>query len=455
MGYTWQGCVDADLDVGDEIWDGGKRVTEDETVDANAISLVADHQGLVVFGAPGAVDGFLAVEGLVAAGPASKGLGVGRLRGLLGTGSSAASAGSEIAASSGRWVKLTEESAKAMKKYGLRESSKSGLSTGVLRGEKGQIKGFVEFARGSGSALTNPAVLAGVAGVMAQLAMQQTMDEITDYLQRIDAKLDDVLRAQKDSVVSRLTGAGMAIEEAMTVSRARGKVDEVTWSKVQNLSTTIAEVQGYALAQLDGMAGKLESAGKVADIASATTTAAASTQEWLAVLARTLQLQEGLDVLELDRVLDAAPDEVDDHRRGLEQARRKRLTDIGAATDRLLERIVVAAGAANEKVLLHPTTSPRAVRASERVTESILDFHGLLGLQSRQEIVEMRPWSSAAGEARDRALETGAEGISAVRRGSGAAVGRVRERAGGARRSVRALPSRLKPGRDEREDAKD
>lgn len=430
-------------------------MTDDETVDLDEIQLVADDHGLAVIGPPSAVEEFLAVEGLTAMGPASTGLGVGRLRGLLGVGSAAARAGSEIAASSGRWVKLTEESAKAMKKYGLRESSKTGLSTGVLKGEKGQIKGFVQFARGPGAALTNPAVLAGVAGIMAQLAMQQTMDEITDYLQRIDAKLDDVLRVQKDSVVSRLTGAGMAIEEAMTVSRARGRVDAVTWSKVQNLSTTIAEVQGYALAQLDGLAGRLESAGKVADIASATTSAAASTQEWLAVLARTLQLQEGLDVLELDRVLDASPDEVDDHRRGLDEARRKRLTDIGAATERLLERIVAAAGAANEKVLLHPTTSPRAVRASERVSGSILDFHEVVGLQSSHEGLEMRRWSSAAGEARDRAIETGAGGISAVRRGSGAAASRVRERAGGARRSMQALPSRLTSVRGEREDTQD
>ncbi len=250
-------------------------MSDDETSDGTEIQLVADENGLAVFGAPSAVEQFLASEGLVASGPASTGLGVGRLRGLLGTGSAAAQAGSEIAANSGRWVKLSEESAKAMKKYGLRESSKSGLSTGVLKGDKGQIKGFVEFVRGPGAALTNPAMLAGAAGIMAQLAMQQTMDEITDYLQRIDAKLDDVLRAQKDSVVSRLTGAGMAIDEAMTVSRARGKVDEVTWSKVQNLTTTIAEVQGYALAQLDGLAGKLESADKVSDIASATAAAAA------------------------------------------------------------------------------------------------------------------------------------------------------------------------------------
>lgn len=420
----------------------------DEAVDGNEIQLVADERGLAVFGAPSAVEQFLASEGLVAAGPSSTGLGVGRLRGLLSRGSAAAQAGSEITANSGRWVKLSEESATAMKKYGLRESSKSGLSTGVLKGDKGQIKGFVEFVRGPGAALTNPAILAGAAGIMAQLAMQQTMDEITDYLQRIDTKLDDVLRAQKDSVVSRLTGAGMAIDEAMTVSRARGKVDGVTWSKVQNLSTTIAEVQGYALAQLDGLASKLESAGKVSDIADATAAAGASTQEWLAVLARTFQLQEGLDVLELDRVLDASPDEVDDHRIGLEAARRKRLTDIGVATERLLERIIAAAGTANEKVLLHPTASPKAVRASERVSGSIVDFHDLLGLDSNPQPLEQRRWSAAAGEVRDRALETGSEGMGRVRRRGTRAVHSVRDGAGNARKSAQALPARLRSGRD-------
>lgn len=40
----------------------------------------------------------------------------------------------------------------------------------------------------------------GAAGIMAQVAMQQTMDEIIDYLATIDEKLDDVLRAQEDAV---------------------------------------------------------------------------------------------------------------------------------------------------------------------------------------------------------------------------------------------------------------
>lgn len=423
-------------------------MSEIEAVDPGEIRLVADDRGLAVFGSPNAVEQFLESEGLAASSSSSNVLGLGRLRGLLSTGSAAVQAGSEISANAGRWVELSEQSAKTMKKYGLRESSKTGLPTGVLKGEKGQVKGFVEFVRGPGTALTNPAMLAGAASIMAQLAMQQTISEITDYLQRIDSKLDDVLRAQKDSVVSRLIGAGMAIDEAITVSQARGRVDEVTWSKVQNLSTTIAEVQGYALAQLDGLATKLESAGTLSDIASATAAAAASTQEWLAVLARTFQLQEGLDVLELDRVLDASPEEVDDHRRGLEAARRKRLTDIGVATERLLERIATAAGTANEKVLLHPTASPKAVRASERVTGSILDFHGLLGLDSNPQPLEQRRWSAAAGEVRDRALATGSEGIGRIRRRGARTVDSVRNGAGNARKSAQMLPARLRSGRN-------
>jgi hypothetical protein len=61
-------------------------------------------------------------------------------------------------------VKLTEESAQAIKKFGLRESSKTGLSTGVIKGSKGQIGAFVEFVKGPRSLLTNPAILAGAAG---------------------------------------------------------------------------------------------------------------------------------------------------------------------------------------------------------------------------------------------------------------------------------------------------
>ena len=67
------------------------------------------------------------------------------------TGAAVTQAGSEIAANSGRWVKLTQESAQLVKKYGLRDSAKTGLSTGVIKGQKGQVAGFVQFVKGPGA----------------------------------------------------------------------------------------------------------------------------------------------------------------------------------------------------------------------------------------------------------------------------------------------------------------
>jgi hypothetical protein len=61
-------------------------------------------------------------------------------------------------------------------------------------GDPGKIKQRIQIVKTPGSMATSPAMLAGAAGVMAQLAMQQQMDAIMDYLAVIDEKLDDVLR---------------------------------------------------------------------------------------------------------------------------------------------------------------------------------------------------------------------------------------------------------------------
>ena len=193
---------------------------------------------------------------------------------------------------------------------------------------------------------------------MAQLAMQQTMDEITDYLATIDEKVDDVLRAQKDAVLADMIGVGFVIEEAMTIREQVGRVSEVTWSKVQATPATIARTQAYALRQLDALAEKLERKTKIGDLAKTAKEAESKVQEWLAVLARCFQLQDAIAVLELDRVLDASPEELDGHRLGLRAARQNRLELISRSTERLMARMDAAAGTANTKVLLHPTDVP-------------------------------------------------------------------------------------------------
>ncbi|WP_419707723.1 hypothetical protein [Promicromonospora sp. NFX87] len=375
------------------------------------IQLISDGDGLALIGDPMAVERFLDSNGLP-----SKDLGLHRLRPVLGAAAGAAQASSEIAANSGRWLKLTEESARLVTEHGLRTSSKTGLSSGVLKGNSGQIKGFVEFAKGPGSLLTNPAILAGAAGIMAQLAMQQAMDEITDYLATIDEKVDDVLRAQKDAVLADMIGVNLVIEEAMTVREHVGRVSEVTWSKVQATPMTIARTQAYVLRQLDALAEKLEHKANVGDLAKTSKEAESKVLEWLAVLARCFQLQDAIAVLELDRVLDASPDELDRHRLALRVARRNRLDLISRSTKHLMDRIEATAGIANAKVLLHPTASRAVVYSSSRVATAVVDFHGLLGIEGDRQALEAKRWVDAATEVKDKALETGAEGVGTARR---------------------------------------
>lgn len=180
---------------------------------SNEVHLINDGDGVAVIGEPSAVERFLSSEGLP-----SKALDTARFSSVLTAGAGSVTAASTLAGQSGRWVKLTEQSAAAMKQAPLMKGSSPEVSRAVLT-QNGKITGLLEIVTPGGavSMLTNPAMLAGAAGIMAQVAMQQTMDEITDYLAVIDAKVDDVLRAQKDAVLADTIGVELLVEEAMTV----------------------------------------------------------------------------------------------------------------------------------------------------------------------------------------------------------------------------------------------
>lgn len=167
--------------------------------------------------------------------------------------------------------------------------------------------------------------------------------------------------------------------------------------------------------QLDALAEKMEQKSKIADLAKTSKEAESKVQEWLAVLARCFQLQDAIAVLELDRVLDASAEELDQHRLGLKAARQNRLERIAKSTERLIARMDAAAVRADTKVLLHPTTSRAVVNSSNHVAIGVVDFQERLGIERSRQSVEARRWLDAAAEVRDKALETGAEGVDAAR----------------------------------------
>src|SRR6187549_2561741 len=90
------------------------------------VELISDGDGLAVIGNPTAVERFMASVGL------SSSPGSPRLGAAFNAGASIAQTGSEIAANSGRWVKLTEESAQKIKQFGLTPTKTPGVSHAMV-----------------------------------------------------------------------------------------------------------------------------------------------------------------------------------------------------------------------------------------------------------------------------------------------------------------------------------
>lgn len=388
--------------------------------DLSEIDLISDGDGLALIGPPSAVELFISSHRLE-----SRELDLPRLGSAFGGGAAALKAGTEVAANSGRWMKLTEESWAAAQHLPKVTNSSSSNWHATLRAPNGQFAKNLQFLKTPGSILTNPAMLAGAAGLMAQLAMQQTMDEITDYLAVIDQKVDDVLRAQKDAVLADMIGVDLILEEAMTIRKEVGRVSDVTWSKIQGTSMTIARTQAYALRQIDALAEKLESKS-VNDLADASKKAERQTQEWLAVLAHCFYLQEATGILELDRVLDTSPEELDRHRAALRTARASRLDMISRATGELISRVTAAVAVANSKVLVAPVLAPTVVKQSSKVAAVVIEFDTRLGVVRDRESLEARRWVHAAIDTRDDVVRSGAEGVDAAVRFGNEAFGRTK-----------------------------
>lgn len=403
------------------------------------IEIISDGDGLAVFGEPAAVEQFLRGQGFADdATRSAQELPTGALGSLV----QLAGAGM---ASSGRWVQLTEESAAIARKLPLMKNSDTGLMMGIATTTGGQTKHILQFA--SVGSMLNPTTIASIGTMMNQMALQKSIDELADYLAEIDEKVEDVLRNQQDAVLADMIGADFVIDDAMTGRASSGRVDEATWSKVQGTGATLARTQAYALRQLDGLANKLEKKMKLGELADATEAIEPKVREWLAVIAHCLQLQDTLDVLELDRVLDAAPDEATQKRLALRAVRENRLERIAGSTGTLIERMDAAVTRANTKVLLQPIPARAVVRACNQVGAAVGQFHHRVGIEQGHAGQDAKRWLEALGEFRDKAIDDGAEGFESARAFGSSALERARLATGrvAAEIAERALRERETP----------
>jgi hypothetical protein len=226
-----------------------------------------------------------------------------------------------------------------------------------------------------------------------------------------------VLRAQKDGELAKVIGAGLDITSAMTVRDRTDRVDEVTWSTVQGRTHTITDALGWVLLRLGALAENVESTTKVGDLDKIAKEAESEVRELLAVLARCFQLQDAIDVLRLDRVLDASPHELDGHRLALNADRQDRRERVSRETERLMARMDAAVGTANSKVLLHPAKSPAVVGSINKVGIAVDDFRRPLGIEFGRHSLDATRWWDAARDPRqlkNAAAEAGPMALAGV-----------------------------------------
>ena len=81
-----------------------------------------------------------------------------------------------------------------------------------------------------------------------------------------------------------------------------------------------------------------------------------------------------------------------------------------------MARLDAAASTANLKVLTHPAKSRAVVHSRNHVGASVVDFQGLLGIDSGRQPVEARRWAHAVTDVREKAFEVGAGRVDAAKR---------------------------------------
>ena len=110
---------------------------------SDEIELISDGDGLAVIGDATAVERFLSSAGVPSIDMQLRQ----KLGSSLSAGSGAAKAGSQITANSGRWVRLTEESATALKLGQAMKGSSEGVSRAIATTSKGKVTKILEFAK--------------------------------------------------------------------------------------------------------------------------------------------------------------------------------------------------------------------------------------------------------------------------------------------------------------------
>ncbi|MHA2788601.1 hypothetical protein ACXZ66_05575 [Corynebacterium sp. S7] len=361
-----------------------------EDVDWSKIQVVEGDEGLLLFGAESDLAELEKGSGFEMRKPSKQTMK--RASNLFG-------AASSLQEQSGRWLKLDKKSFDVVKKMKGRN-----VSSGVVRkgdvgvaGNAGDIVKHLGFEKAT---LLTPAAPAAAAALIAQEAIEAALDEITEYLETIDEKIDHLIEQRKVDSLTSFHSIRAALIEAQRLYENTGTVSDTTWSKIAVVGIGLQKVQEDALAQLglvrDGIAKKTRNTTK---LGSAYESAVEQIQFWLQLLAQGIALQDNYFVLELARVADYENEHLEGHVQGIRQARRERIHEQGDILSQIQSAISESAQLTRAEKLQHPRAAQRINDSANRILESFDQFAEYVEVElTSRESLKLEPWAVTARE---------------------------------------------------------
>lgn len=270
----------------------------------------------------------------------------------------------------------------------------------MLRDKNGSIIAHLKFEDLTKvSSLANPEILAGAGAVMTQMALEQSMKEITDRLNKINGKVDDLLQDQKDQTLATLIGTARLIDETKTIRDKVGTVSDTTWSKVADCPHDLASAQAYALVKIQNLASNVAKETNAAKAADKMNNLSQDCAGWLSVIGTSIHAQDELSIIELDRVMSEKPESVARYREGINEARKARLLTIQKTLEQLDQSIRNSSKIYRGQKVIRPNAVSKVLTVMQGTSSKMSSFANAVGIEANSTQIEMAPrWTQAAGE---------------------------------------------------------
>ncbi|GAA3664437.1 hypothetical protein [Microbacterium marinilacus] len=378
---------------------------EDRRAPADEVELIRDGQNLLVVGSNrGAVERFMGSAGLL---ERAKEITSRQFVPMLRSAAEITHTLADTVAESALWVKLTEESAEAIKEFGLTETEVPGVAY-AMAGRPGDIKQWLKINTSAGAKLASPGLLSGVAGGLAQAASQAEAEQLRGLLVSLDAKIDKVLRGQRDAIIGPLNGVERHLRSAQTFLRVQGEVDAQEWDKITGAPQRIREIQSTSVEKLRGIAADMEQHKRVGQLSSHLPELRNQVELWVGAITRCFAALDDFAALELEHTAVIAPDRLDAKRQAIQEDRLEAITELSAGVAELMSQMTASADRAQANVLLHRTKSPRVLDMIDSSRGAIKKLYNALGLeidwdsvtapQWRDALLELEQWKNALAE---------------------------------------------------------